>query len=269
MRKHVLAVVLTVGVLAMMATPSLAFHDKGVANCKGCHTMHNSENGVAVDATPALNGGNPYLLKDNTPSDVCLSCHATSRGAVWGTDPLNPPSEKGAGNFVFLQEDNLNDGHGGATSPIAGSYGGHNIIAVSKNAVADPVLTHAPGGTYPSSSLGCSSCHDPHGNASFRLLYGVGPVKAGNAVFTNAAPEAIGISTSGTETRSSHTAYNGGMSAWCANCHGNYHANGTAMVHKSGVAMGESIASIYNLYNGTIESDGRRRRDVVHSGSRV
>jgi hypothetical protein len=259
MRKHVLAVVLMLGVLAVMAVPGFAFHDKGVANCKGCHTMHNSENGVAKDATPAGNGGNPYLLIDNTASDVCLSCHATSRGAVWGTDPLNPPPQKGSGNFVFLQEDNTNDAYGGGTSPIPGSYAGHNIIAVSKNAGADPVLTHAPGGNYPSSALGCSSCHDPHGNTNFRLLYGAGPVKAGNALFTNPAPDAIGMSatsSSASESRTNHTAYLGGMSAWCANCHGDYHANGTSLIHKSGVAMGESIAQTYNLYNGTSDQTG-------------
>jgi hypothetical protein len=78
-------------------------------------------------------------------------------------------------------------------------------------------------------------------------------------VFAHAAPNAVGMSaTSATasESRTNHTAYLGGMSAWCANCHGDYHANGTALIHKSGVAMGESISQTYNLYNGTTDQQG-------------
>jgi cytochrome c5 len=45
------------------------------------------------------------------------------------------------------------------------------------------------------------------------------------------------------------------MSAWCANCHGDYHANGTQLVHPSGVALG-SIATTYNAYNGTANPSG-------------
>jgi len=258
MRRTVLAIVMSVGLLALVATPALAFHDQGVAACNGCHTMHNSENGQMVD--PTAPNGNPYLLKNGTPSDVCLSCHATSHGAVWGTDPLNPPPEKGGGNFAYLSAPNLNDGHSGHLSPIPGSYGGHNVIAPSKNATADPVLTRAPGGTYLASSMSCTSCHNPHGNAHFRLLYGAGHVEAGNYTFTNAAPTAVGLGIStatDVEAPNKHTAYQGGMSAWCANCHGNFHdGNGALLKHPSGVAMGASIAQVYNMYNGTADQTG-------------
>jgi len=47
------------------------------------------------------------------------------------------------------------------------------------------------------------------------------------------------------------------MSAWCANCHGNFHdGNGALLKHPSGVAMGASIAQTYNLYNGTANQTG-------------
>jgi hypothetical protein len=165
--------------------------------------------------------------------------------------------QHGGGDFAFLTEDNTNDGHGGASSPIPGRAAGHNVIAPSRGGVVDPVLTHAPGGTYPSGSLGCTSCHDPHGNDDFRLLYGAGHVEAGNATFTNAAPTAIGItlSSAAVESRTNHTAYQSGMSAWCANCHGDYHQSGN-LVHPSGVNMGTDIAQIYNLYNGTASQNG-------------
>lgn len=257
MSKRVLAIVMTVGLFALIAAPAMAYHDAGVAHCNGCHTMHNSENGAAVD--PNSPDGNPYLLRDGTASDVCLSCHATSHGSQWGGTPLAPPAERGAGNFVFLEEDNINDGYQGNLHPIPGAYGAHNIIAPSKGGVVDPRLTVAPGGTYPSSALGCTSCHNPHGNAHFRLLYGAGHVEAGNYNFANPAPNALGVSLNGStgESATNHTAYRGGMSLWCANCHGNFHdGNGALLKHPSGVAMGASIAQTYGLYNGTANQSG-------------
>lgn len=241
----------------VMAGSSYAFHDAGVAHCNGCHTMHNSEDGALVD--PDSPTGNPYLLKDATPSDVCLSCHATGLGAVFATDVLTPAPQKGAGNFIFLTEDNINDGHNGALNPIPGSAAGHSINAPGNGLLADGTIGAAPGGTFPASKLGCSSCHDPHGNPNFRMLYGAGAsVQDGLATFSNAAPDAEGLSIfGGSESNSSHTAYQGGMSAWCGNCHGDFHDNvGTDLIHPTGVAMGGSIATNYELYNGTSDPTG-------------
>ena len=47
--------------LVFVASSALAFHDGGVARCSGCHTMHNSQDGVPVD--PDSPNGNPWLLK--------------------------------------------------------------------------------------------------------------------------------------------------------------------------------------------------------------
>jgi len=240
-----------------MALPfvAFAFHDGGIAHCNGCHTMHNSENGALVD--PDAPNGNAWLLKDGTASDVCLNCHATRSGAVFSADPLAPASEKGAGNFTFLLEDNLNDGHNGATNPIVGDAAGHNLDAPGHGLAADATLSSAPGGTYPSSVMSCTSCHDPHGTSDFRMLYGAGRIVAqGGYVFTNPAPDAEGISLNGTEAQDSHTAYKGGMSAWCGNCHGDFHDNNTKLIHPSGSTLGGTIASNYNLYNGTEDLTG-------------
>ena len=45
--------------LMLTVAPALGFHDDGVANCNGCHTMHNSQDGVLVD--PESPNGNPWL----------------------------------------------------------------------------------------------------------------------------------------------------------------------------------------------------------------
>ena len=256
---------LSLALVAFVGVPALAFHDGGVADCAGCHTMHNSQDGVAVDAASPL--GNSWLLRDATPSDVCLNCHATGLGAVFAADVMTPSPLKGAGNFIFLLEDNLNDGHnGGLTDPngvlleaIPGDAAGHNLKAPGHGLAADATLSTAPGGLFPASELGCSSCHDPHGNSGFRMLYGSGRiVQAGLAVFTEAAPPAAGLSIFfGSESKTSHTAYQGteagaNMSKWCSNCHGNFHSGADGVLrHKTGETLGATVATTYGLYNGS------------------
>jgi len=252
MRKLILAIV----GLCFIAMPVLAFHDAGVAHCNGCHTMHNSQDGILVD--PDSPDGNAWLLNDSTPSDVCLNCHADHLGAVFADDVLAPAALKGAGNFIFLLEDNLNDGHGGGSNAILGDAAGHNLNAPGHGLAADATLSVSPGGNFPAANMACTSCHDPHGNDSFRMLYGAGRViQAGVATFTNDAPEAKGLSLFfGSESNSSHTAYQSGMSDWCGNCHGDFHQNFSQMVHRSGVAMGGTISAAYNAYNGTDDLTG-------------
>jgi hypothetical protein len=220
--------------------------------------MHNSQDNAPVDADhPA---GNPYLLVDESASDVCLNCHATSRGAVFSVDVLNPAPEKGAGNFIFLLEDNLNDGHGGATPAnwIPGEAGGHNIVAPGRGLVADMTNNQAPGGSFNSAWLGCTSCHDPHGTAAARLLHNAGPIQDGLFNFADDAPVMAVNSYNTAETPTAHTAYHSGMSEWCGNCHGDFHNTSypTVLKHPTGVALGVAIASAYNAYNGTSDIAG-------------
>ncbi len=49
----------------VLGAPAMAFHDDGVARCAGCHTMHNSQDGVAMTDTP---GG--HLLKMSDPNGL-------------------------------------------------------------------------------------------------------------------------------------------------------------------------------------------------------
>jgi len=250
MRK-LLLISMCFAVALLLSGVAYGFHDQGVARCSGCHTMHNSQNGLPVDTTALANPlGHQNLLIRSTASDVCLTCHGDGHGNELPGAPytvIAPPPQTGAGSFIFLLEDNLYDGRSGT---VLGSAAGHNINAPSKGVSADATLLTAPGGTYPSSAMGCSSCHDPHGNTSFRMLYGATHVHAGNYDFTNAAPQADGIGFN-TETNINHTAYKSGMSAWCGNCHGNYHQEaGGRLEHPSGENLGD-IADVYGRYNGT------------------
>ncbi|HUU46475.1 MAG TPA: hypothetical protein VM118_12160, partial [Acidobacteriota bacterium] len=124
---------------------------------------------------------------------------------------------------------------------------------------SDLTLSTAPGGTFNAGWLGCSSCHDPHGNAGFRMLNDAGAIQAGIFTFANAQPTAEGISLrTGSETNGNHTAYQAGMSLWCANCHDDYHNTSypTVLKHPSGAAIGASISLLYNAYNGTSAPSG-------------
>jgi len=248
------------GVLAL-GTSALAFHDSGVAHCNGCHTMHNSQGGDAMNFNPAGTGpgsatgtGFDDLLLFENKTDVCLRCHDGGGGYhIWSADPLTPDdatANRGGGDFVFLEEDNVNEAHGGANNPILGYSTGHNVISAMKGTARDPVLDSSPGGTFSSADLACTSCHDPHGTGSFRLLYQDGQT-VGTASFTaTVVAEAIGTR-DGRETTARHNAYHSGYSAWCGTCHGDFHAGSANLVHPSGEPLGADVATTYAMYNGT------------------
>jgi hypothetical protein len=221
--------------------------------------MHNSQGGLPVDADSAT--GNAYLLIDATPSDTCLSCHADYGQLATGL------GRGPGGDFYWTTVDvpEVPDSHHG---DVAAREHGHNLNAPGNGLVTDDVLTEAPGGTYDSSYLGCNSCHDPHGNTNFRLLYGVGATAANYSppagyTFTEAAPIAEGNSRrtnpgdSGEEIIGQHTAYISGMSDWCANCHTDMHSDMTAnLVHPTGESLGTDHAAIYNAYVTTSDTTG-------------
>jgi len=217
--------------------------------------MHNSQDGALVDSLHAT--GNAYLLKAASATDQCLSCHA-NYGQFFGGNGQGP-----GGDFYWLTKTWTWTAHGTHTS--TGDSHGHNVISPANNIIADAKLTTAPGGganAYQSSGMGCTSCHDPHGNQNFRLLYdsSLGPIHpngTGRFNFTEDAPLAFGnsrrtyIGSGGEETDAQHTIYKSGMSEWCGNCHGNFHdPNTTNYVHPTSFALG-SIALTYDNYVST------------------
>lgn len=265
-----------VAIIAVFAVAlnAYAFHSGGVAECEGCHTMHNSLEGVKM-SVGAQSG--PYLLKGSDQSSTCLNCHNSPDTAPTGyhisTDdsiivPGVAPSEMTpGGDFAWVKKTYDITIRGNLT--VGGNKGarhGHNIVASDFNFVVDPDQAVAPGGSYPASSLACSSCHDPHGRyrrfadgtfgttglpifnsgsyntskdptagvsavGAYRLLAGVNyqpKSVTGSFAFTNDPPHAVSPSSyNRTEaTSQTHVAYGQGMSEWCANCHQNMHQPG-------------------------------------------
>jgi hypothetical protein len=247
------AILLVVG----YSTAAMAFHDAGVARCAGCHTMHNSQGGALVDADSPT--GNAYLLKDATPSDTCLMCHAAYGQLTADGQSLGP-----GGDFYWVTQDVVYESHG--TTTVYAREHGHNIDAPGNGVAVDDVLTDAPGGDYDSSYLGCNSCHDPHGNTNFRMLYGAGESAAnypGGYNFAEIAPIAEGnsrktnIADAGAEKTAQHTAYISGMSDWCANCHSGMHSGMSAsLVHPTDQNLGSGLSGNYNAYVTTSDQTG-------------
>jgi len=170
--KKVLIPLFTMLLVIGLGGQAMAFHEGGVAYCAGCHTMHNSQNGVIPNGPLGIPGtgigtvgdvGNSNLTLGSDPSSTCLKCHAVIYKSVSADGSAFTPG----GDFYWLTRDDiLANGH--STDTAAAESHGHNIIAADfpGYANADPTLSTAPsvGGTaYPSASLGCQSCHDPHG----------------------------------------------------------------------------------------------------------
>jgi hypothetical protein len=154
------------------ATESVAFHNGGVGPCEGCHSMHNSFQGVPVNGKPT---SQPYLLREADPSSTCLYCHqqvgdvgpTTYHISTPDSELLTAPPKQltPGGDFGWLKKSYTWQASSGDptiyTSP--GDRHGHNIVAADFLYLADGTNAQAPGGNYPSDKLGCTSCHDPHG----------------------------------------------------------------------------------------------------------
>jgi hypothetical protein len=156
----------------LMASDALAFHDGGVASCEGCHTMHNSKNGAAVNSAVAQFTGVQYLLKGSDQSSTCLNCHAAADAAPTRyhimtypvpADGTAPAEMTPGGDFAYLGKSYSWTTSYYAPGSSAGERHGHNVIALDFGLIADSTLATAPGGTYAGGNLHCSSCHDPHG----------------------------------------------------------------------------------------------------------
>ena len=231
-------------IFALGGGVAMAFHEGGVAHCDGCHTMHNSEDGESIIDGGVVGTAGAHLTLGADPGSTCLNCHqGTGSYHIFSNDGSNLTP---GGDFYWLTKTFTYTTFRPQTRN--GYSFGHNVIAADFGLERDPILTTAPGGTFPSAQLTCSSCHDPHGKkvnktmqieesgsyrdnydtfdpealGNFRLLGDIGYEPGGGVTFTAGPPVATTAHysrQSQTETDSNHTDYGSGMSEWCANCH--------------------------------------------------
>jgi hypothetical protein len=254
-----------------------AFHEGGEGFCQGCHLMHELPQDRFQDNGQGLFvGPESYLLTAPDPSSTCLQCHAEP-GKFYSVLSSDGSIFTPGGDFYWLKKTFMRiDSDGIHLS--AGDKHGHNIIAAEYGLNADSMLNSAPGGFYPSTEMGCESCHDPHAITSagamnrrdvpvpgpfsrmaaqvttagnFRLLGGVGyngGSRAAGIAFAFPAPVAVANSGRWTETDFNHTAYGSGMSEWCGNCHSGLLNNGNKHPSGGNAKLGINIISNYNSY---------------------
>jgi predicted CXXCH cytochrome family protein len=260
---------------------SFAFHAGGVAECVGCHQMHNAANAnllIAVD-----------------DSSTCLSCHGAAGQSSYhvaspdSTMPAGtPPANEGpGGDFGWLHKSYYFTVRGGATTDLGDTHG-HNIVAAGYSGgvyVADPTNITAPGGTFPGAQLACTSCHDMHGKGRY-LTTGT-YAKTGQAIWTSgsygAQPTVVGSEnlatgvyrllrgggdtvdgvtfiknppvaiTNSSYNRSEYytqtrTAYGSGMGDFCGTCHPDMHSTAGILRHPTNQVASGTVQGNYNSY---------------------
>ena len=197
---------LAASVVAAVSGRVDAFHDGGVGECEGCHTMHNSYEGMSLTPTGAAGLTNIYLLKGSDQSSVCLNCHqkAGDTGptsvhiSTADTDmPTGAPPRQMSpgGDFGWLKKNyTWIPSLGAAPQTSTGDSHGHNIVAQDYGYFSDAYKNTSPGGSYPALSMGCTACHDPHGTFRRRGDGSIGtsgaPTKGSGSLASSTAPDA-------------------------------------------------------------------------------
>lgn len=260
-----------------MTGTAFALHSGGVAHCDACHSMH-------ATTTNVVGTGNTNLMKGSDASSTCLNCHeSSSNGTGYHISSPDGSATNQGGDFYWMKTDIVATVRGNPVTSHASSHG-HSIIAADFGFVVDPNNPTAPGGTYDATLLGCTSCHDAHGQVNggtaagqlpisgsgsttsaappagtilgnYRLLGDASYVAGGAGdgfTFTNPIPVALGRNVSGA-SYNAQVDYGSGMSEWCANCHTDYlSGQQTTLMHPAGndIDLGVYLAN-YNAYMAT------------------
>jgi len=248
---YIIFIILMIVTALVLPINVLASHEGGEGYCEGCHVLHQSDGGADTS-----------MLIGSDPSSTCLRCHAES-GQYYNVLSNDGSSYTPGGDFYWLTK-TFTWNENSMVSSSEGDSHGHNIVALDYGLMGDSMLTFAPGDLYPSSAMGCESCHDPHGitdgdsadesvsaSDNFRLLGGIG-YNGGSQdygiTFNYPAPVAVADPDDWTETDTNHTAYGSGMSEWCSNCHSEFLNSGNKHPAGNNATLTSTIIANYNSY---------------------
>jgi hypothetical protein len=171
-------------VFALSFGRAYAFHSGGVADCDGCHTMHNSTTDGSANASTPMQVGvvgtaRAFLLQGSDVSSTCLICHGKSGISsyhVYSPDYANTDGNHinytPGGDFSWLQR-SFNFTNHGSVVDSPGMRHGHSIVAADVGLSADnrllPPGSGQTGGIvdftqgFSGANFSCVSCHNPHG----------------------------------------------------------------------------------------------------------
>ncbi|OGW40863.1 MAG: hypothetical protein A2010_02330 [Nitrospirae bacterium GWD2_57_9] len=263
---------------------AFAFHSGGVAQCEGCHSMHSAQSGA--------------LLTKSDIGSTCLNCHENAEGDTEPTryhistrtqdlDAGNgkaPIQRSPGGDFGWLKMSYTYVTHGDTINEAGASHG-HNILAAD-NGYTEIDGATAPGGTFPSAQLTCTSCHDMHGQyrrfadgtikttglpiansgsyndsadpisgstavGVFRLLAGKGWTQDGIQFVVDPPAAVVNKNYNKSEdVLQVRDAYGKGMAEWCSTCHPDMHTNSGRLTHP----VSQNLASLTATYNSYVKS---------------
>jgi len=220
-----------------------------------------------------------------------------------------PPTQLSpGGDFGWLKKTYQWQATGAAGEHSNGDRHGHNVVAADYGYSADTTLAMAPGGTYQSMNLSCTSCHDPHGRyrrdvtgattasgppvvasgsyntspdptasgsvGTYRMLAGKGYQQKWNPAesFAVDPPAAVApeVYNRSEAVTDTRVAYGSGMSEWCQNCHRSIHSSegATSSQHPAGNNAKLSLEETNN-YNFYIASGNLSGRQETAYNSLV
>jgi hypothetical protein len=261
-----------------------AFHSGGVAECMGCHNIHDGQSVSSL-----------LIAVDITSTCANAECHGNPSAGDYhiltptSTDGVPPAQMTPGGDFGWLLKTYTWSPQSGTSSTEDGFEHGHNVVAGDiPGFIADPVNTTAPGGDMPAGDLSCNSCHDNHGKmrrlsngtftttgapivgsgsytdsadplagqavGAYRLLRGPGSGAGSGGKTFNTVFNAVVASTYNRSEATGPTAmaYGMGISDWCATCHPDMHSGTSSkLTHPVNQGFSSTVADNYNAYLGS------------------
>lgn len=223
------------------------------ARCAGCHRLHSAKAA--------------YLLEEDEPA-LCYTCHGSGATGA-STDVVDglgygnayPSTTRGAavgalrgGGFQYALIDSANpsgqrstQSNQTGTVPVlplgspAPATSSHSVDGSSVTAWGNgPISATAQAGT--TVQLGCTSCHDPHGNGSYRILQPI-PTQSGATTGVSIADATTKVYTttnywtSWDDNSTGPNSFIRTISLWCTQCHTRY----LATAGDGSVASGDAI----------------------------
>ena len=276
MRRLALVVVGSLTWFMFGATPVFADNGPHVAGagivadgCATCHRVHTAKVGS--------------LLKEAQPG-LCYTCHGTT-GTGANTDVvdgLGYPSANRTGIVGALRGGGFSYALINSATP-SGQVNTYSNAAgtIPVRALGETVTsTHEVNGTtaiawgngaisgtanYGASiQLRCGSCHDPHGNGSYRTLRSIPTQSGGSAVaITDAVTKVYTTANYWQVSDTNATAYITNVSAWCTTCHTRYLANAGS----GSAASGDLVYAYRHLSSGTTQGSASCVQCHVSHGS--